>query len=1010
MRRLITIGLLLFAMEMAGQNPIQDSVSYYVSKTKELISKGETRSLEQLFAKVQGYLDREGERGNYLRQLNEQADLYTRKRETTVALKLLRHLVNQFRDMYDDQVSALIENYRLQGVALYYQRRYTEAAEFYEQAHSLQVSQPDPNHVVSARLLRSIGLVKYRQGQPEEALGYYHNAYDLLKENAPDSPQLVATLTSLSNACFSLNRFDSARYFASRSLKLKLRQGAGERSLSITRNSLANAMRELGRYDEAESQYLEAIRGFDKALGKPNTFSAGIYNNLSQLYHLMGLNHQALIYAHNALSIYQKVSQEDHAAIGGTQDNIGSYYLHSGLPDQALSFYRQALSQYQLAADNEGERRAMLNLGAAFIVKQDYASALSMLEPMNAYLDELDKNTRLSVKNNLAETYIYLNQPGRALKTIAGSEAWGYTNNAKTKWRQVLKVRALLALARTNEAQAVVTDLLRRAEKDRDSRFFFEGLMMQYDVLVTKGVSAEKQLAILYRADSVLERSRIESVYENDKLSWTKQVSRLVSRGVSLCYGSYQKTGDAFFIEGALAFSEAAKARLLAELTNESNARSYGGVPQVIVDKERLLRSKIAHFGRIRSGEFDDSLFVYRDELLRLMQSYKADYPEYHRLKFGSKSLSVTDIQRQLGQEVLISYIRTEATVYALVITAGSTSLRALGSTGEIERQIEAYYLSLQNQEPMKRYAKAAYGLYESIISPILSDFGNSTSLIVLPDPGMLHIPLEALLVQEVSREELNKGDFRSLPYLLNTYTIRYNYAASIWSEKRPEVTADQLKLDFVGFAPFSEGSPLKLTSSRTGLSKLPASGVELSEIHKMITQKGGAADGYWSGHATLNSFRQGISGKNIIHIASHSFPDFNTGLLARIAFRQEKDSTDSTDYLYASDVYALQIDAELVVLSSCESGAGKLYEGEGVFSLARSFQFAGARNIISSQWEVPDVHAKSLFVAFYQRLLEQGKRSYNRALVEAKRSLIQSARSPHYHPGYWSNFLLTGK
>lgn len=1010
MKGLITICFLLFASELAGQNPIQDSVSYYVSKTDELIRKDEARALEQLYPEVHGYLNRRGGWGDFLERLNLEADVLIKQRETTGALKLLDYLAKQYIVIYDDHVSAQVENYRLQGVALYYQKRYAEAAGFYELALSLEKSQSVPRPLLIARLLRSIGLTQYRQGKPAEALAYYHKAYGLLKKSAPDSPQLVTALTSLSNASFSLNRFDSARYFASRSLELKIRQGADERSLSITRNSLANAMRELGRYDEAESQYLGAIRGFDIALGKPNTFSAGIYNNLSQLYRLMGLNHQALVYGHNALSIYQQVSEEDNAEKAGTLENIGSYYLHSGLSDQALSSYRQALKQYQFVVDKEGERRVMLNLGAAFVGKQDYAGALSILEPMNGYLDELDRNMRLSLKNNLAETYTYLDQPDLALKAIAESEAWGYKNNSKANWRQVLKVRALLALTRTNEAQTAVTNLLRTTEKEEDSRIFFEGLMLQFDLLVMKGVPAKKQLAILYRADSILERSRIESVYENDKLSWTKQVSRLVTKGVSLCYEGYEQTGDPFFLESALAFSESAKARLLAELTNESNARSFGGVPQAIVDKERLLRSKIAHFRRKQSGEFDDSLFVYRDELLRLVQSYEADYPGYHRLKFGGKNLAIADIQAQLGQEVLISYIRTEATVYALVMTAKSASLKALGDTNEIEKQIEAYYLSLQNQEPIQRFSKAAYGLYESIVYPLLSDFGNSTSLIVLPDPGMLHLPMEALLTQKVSREDLNKGDFRSLTYLINDYDIRYNYSAAIWSGTKPKDASGNIKVDFVGFAPFSEGRPSKLTSSRTGLSKLPASGVELYEIHRMIIQKGGKADGYWSGQATVNSFRQGIGGKNIIHIASHSFPDFNTGLLARIAFRQERGSSDSTDYLYATDVYALELDAELVVLSSCESGAGRLYEGEGVFSLARSFHFAGARNIISSQWEVPDTHAKSLFVAFYQRLIGQGERSYHRALVAAKRSLIQSAKSPYYHPGYWSNFLLIGK
>ena len=113
---------------------------------------------------------------------------------------------------------------------------------------------------------------------------------------------------------------------------------------------------------------------------------------------------------------------------------------------------------------------------------------------------------------------------------------------------------------------------------------------------------------------------------------------------------------------------------------------------------------------------------------------------------------------------------------------------------------------------------------------------------------------------------------------------------------------------------------------------------------------------------------------------------------------------------MYSADIYQLELDADLVVLNSCESGAGRLYMGEGVYSLARSFLYAGARNLLFTQWETPDARAKKLSVAFYKSLLQNPAKGYATALTEAKRELISKADSPFYHPGYWSNFVLLGR
>ncbi|HAS44261.1 MAG TPA: hypothetical protein DCS93_27530, partial [Microscillaceae bacterium] len=137
----------------------------------------------------------------------------------------------------------------------------------------------------------------------------------------------------------------------------------------------------------------------------------------------------------------------------------------------------------------------------------------------------------------------------------------------------------------------------------------------------------------------------------------------------------------------------------------------------------------------------------------------------------------------------------------------------------------------------------------------------------------------------------------------------------------------------------------------------------------------------------------------------SHSTANLQEERLAKIHFAPQK-HPDST-YLYAESIYYLPLKAQLVVLSSCESGVGKFAPGEGVMSLARGFLHAGAKNVISSLWEADDQYAKKLMVLLYQQILF-GRKTYTQALHIAKKQLI--AQEPYLHPKYWSSFILIGR
>jgi CHAT domain-containing protein len=162
----------------------------------------------------------------------------------------------------------------------------------------------------------------------------------------------------------------------------------------------------------------------------------------------------------------------------------------------------------------------------------------------------------------------------------------------------------------------------------------------------------------------------------------------------------------------------------------------------------------------------------------------------------------------------------------------------------------------------------------------------------------------------------------------------------------------------------------------------------------------------YFYSDAKEDSFKINVGDYNIVHVASHSFMNEEQPDISGVVFAQPVDSAYSNDgILYSSEAYNLDLSADLVVLSSCESGLGKLFKGEGMIALTRGFLYSGTSNIMFSLWKIPDKHTSELMVEFYIQMIS-GK-SYSESLRQAKRKLIGNLLTAR--PRSWAGFLLIG-
>ncbi len=158
-----------------------------------------------------------------------------------------------------------------------------------------------------------------------------------------------------------------------------------------------------------------------------------------------------------------------------------------------------------------------------------------------------------------------------------------------------------------------------------------------------------------------------------------------------------------------------------------------------------------------------------------------------------------------------------------------------------------------------------------------------------------------------------------------------------------------------------------------------------------------------YGARATEDQFVKEAGQYRVLHLATHGKANDREGDYSFLAFTEQKDSLEN-ELLYVRDIYNLALNAELVTLSACETGIGKLQKGEGIISLARAFAYAGAGSIVTSLWSVNDEQTKDLMLLFY-RELQRGKPK-NEALQSAKRQL---AAQPGSHPFYWAGFVAIG-
>ncbi|MEO8933356.1 MAG: CHAT domain-containing protein [Xanthomarina sp.] len=505
-----------------------------------------------------------------------------------------------------------------------------------------------------------------------------------------------------------------------------------------------------------------------------------------------------------------------------------------------------------------------------------------------------------------------------------------------------------------------IFDLLARLETNSEKALQYYDLSFYISDLLTKNLTSQESKI----ANQVGNRNRSEQCIE-------------------LLFSKYQKTSDLETFTRALTYAETHKASILKDVFNKKSILQQHPTDSLLLKEQELLRHQEQltdlliktqlGYHTSTNDSLNKQLLNLSIDLKNLQQNIEINYPQV------KKNIDILDIQKklQVDQANLTLYFYGKNAIYHFIISKNNTSFLKTVLTDDVKNSILNFIQLFDGPSEINNnipsFKSQAYHLYKLLhIDKVIS----SKNLIIIPDGFLNFIPFEALLTQITET-----NNFEDMPFLVSKQAVAYNSSLDFYLKPRTSSKGQNL----LGVFPVFENSNQVLPFS-------------INEAKAIKEQTNGNI--LMHAEATKKNFTDLASKYHILHISTHATGgDFTNP--ASMAFFDEP--------MLLNELYSLNINPELVVLSSCETGIGKLQKGEGAMSIARGFQYAGAKNLLYSLWQINDASTAEFIILFYKNYQkttsafisnQKSKRDYLNDI-----SISNIKKSPYY----WGAFVYYG-
>ncbi len=822
------------------------------------------------------------------------------------------------------------------------------------------------------------------------------------------NPSLINSYMTLVIAYIGLQEYEKAINNSNIALKI-----AGNNPESVSSSVLADIYSNMGVCYTRMADFSKAKIYQDKSESIKRQVNTGLDENYINLMNSQAITYGMLGLTEKANDYYEKGILYAISSNSGMANNmINSYAIvlaHSGKADKGKNLLQSALERSKSVAG------------------EDSAAYIEVLNNYADYLREYNIDNRKSIRFYIScMNYLKRNSGDRALKyrVILGYSLALAKDDKPQKAYELIQTLINTDYGLDNSPGKYENPHIESIKSDNNSLKLFQ---IKYDILWDiYRISPDQEL--LEAASNTSEL--IVSLIEKIRINISEDDSRLVLgdryrdsyfnaiRDLSLLFN---KTSDNKYIEQAFEYSEKSKVAGLLTSARELKAVQFH-IPSTVAEYEselkhsiNILNAKIAE----ETGKDDaDSVKIHRlnEKLLestRLRDSlilvFEHMYPGYYSIKYNTRVASVRDIPEIVGRNGnYINYLLSDTMLYIFVANRRHNKLLAIPVDSSFFSCIKQFRSLLSMPAPtddavaaFNKYQTTGFRLYKTLIEPI-RPFLISDKIIISPDNILSYIPFETI---PTSMNNSGIPLYRNLPYLMNDFDIFYTYSATLMAEPGKENFS--LSNRSISFAP-NYSKPIDIQSilmSRQGkkgiLLDLPFARQEAEFVAGITKGK------LYEYSDAKESVYKAESGKyDIIHLAMHTLLNDKDPMRSTLIFSPETDSTED-GFLKTYEVYALPLRAKMVVLSSCNTGTGFLYSGEGILSLARGFIYSGSKSVVMSMWEIEDKSGTEIVRMFYKNL----KKGYSKsaALRKARIDYLKNANQLRSHPYFWSTLIVYG-
>ncbi|RED97482.1 CHAT domain-containing protein [Marinoscillum furvescens] len=784
---------------------------------------------------------------------------------------------------------------------------------------------------------------------------------------------------------------------------------------------LAETQLKLGRTDLA----LETLNKAEALLpAQDNLLAAECYNDLG-VAHWNAQNHSvAIAYHEKALAIRKTLLPTNAPPIAHSYLNIGLIYLNRDFLQAVINF-NNALNIYRTVHGPTHPQVALCysNLAFANSSQGNFSDALR-------YIDQtMDIWNQTFADDHPNKAYTFSNK-GRILEAqgdldqalLAQQEALQiYHRLYGQKHPEIANTYYLLGsvLLKKNEYQSALEHFQKSIyanlyDQDFEGLYDLPQLGNYYDgnILLTSLQSKaqtleafhfgktlslndlEASLATYQLADDLIAKLRQMRLNESDKLRIGTIAADIYSNAIRIGHYLSDKTfRKQHFANIAFGFCERSKSAVLLEAIGDTKAKSFAGIPDAIIQKEDSLQNIMAAIEQqLASKPKEPRLTTLKNELFEaqrahnlFIQKLESDFPRYYELKYQPVDFDLSNLQAQLSPTtVLLSYYVSEDRVYIFEVSNEKIKVHAKALPDDFISTVSAYRNGMRYQLA-EAFQPAASALYDLLIPDV-----KAKKLIIIPHGILGTVPFESFIIENENAEAPH--------YLIEDLEVSYDYAAQLFLSKASKASSTQ---------GIFLAAPVSFDYPEMSLNELPASENEVKEIKYLFLGSSDKPTVWLNSSATESKLKnKDLSSYRYLHFATHGVVNPRQPALSRI-FLSPDDQEDGN--LYTGEIYSLDIGADLVTLSACETGLGKLQKGEGIIGLSRSLMYAGAKNLMVSLWQVADASTARLMIDFYrQHLHHSGNKTYADDLRNAKLKMLQSEN--YNQPYYWAPFILIGR